>query len=209
MIREPRDTWLYRFAYLWVPVLFKLLFRMKITGAEHIPRTGPVVLASNHLSNTDPFFLGVSCPRQIHFIAKAELWKPRILGWVIEAFGAFPIRRGGADREAVRTAFEYLNAGAVIGIFPEGHRQRDGRLGPLNPGFALFSLKNGVVTIPVALTGTNLVVRGRRLHFPRVTVSFGPPLHLPDPSVPRSERARLVTQRLEESLRNLLGQPKP
>jgi cytidylate kinase len=207
MVRGPLDTLLYRVAYWLIPPLWKTVFRMSISGREHFPLSGAVVLASNHRSNLDPFFLGVSAPRQIHFMAKAELWKVRSLGRLIERLGAFPIARGEADREAVRRALEVLGAGAVLGIFPEGHRQRQGHFGDIHSGVTLFSLREGVVTIPVVMEGTEAVVRGRRLGFPRVCVTFGPPLQLPDEGLPRSQRALVASERLAESFRTLISLP--
>ncbi len=179
MVRSPLDTLLYRFAYSFIPPLWRLLYRMEISGREHFPPAGPVVLASNHRSNLDPFFLGASAPRQIHFMAKAELWKVGALGWLIDKLGAFPINRGEADRQAVRKALDTLAAGAVLGIFPEGSRQRQGGFGDIHPGVTLFSLREGVVTIPVVMEGTERIMRGRMIRFPKVRVAFGPP---PPPS---------------------------
>ncbi len=110
----------------FIPPLWRFVFRMSIEGPENIPLTGPVLLASNHRSNLDPFFLGVSFPRQVHFMAKAELWKFKPLGRVIDVLGTFPVNRGEADRAAVKRALEMLGAGAVVGMFPEGRRQRGG-----------------------------------------------------------------------------------
>ena len=203
MVRSPLDTLLYRFAYSFLPTLWRLLFRMEISGREHFPLSGPVVLASNHRSNLDPFFLGVSAPRQIHFMAKAELWKVSILGYLIDRLGAFPINRGEADRQAVRRALEVLVAGAVLGIFPEGHRQRHGGFGEIHPGVTLFSLREGAVTIPVVMDGTERIMRGRMMRFPRVRVVFGPPLLLPEPNVARSERALVTSIRLTEAFKEL------
>lgn len=203
MNRNPLDTWLYRLAYSFVPPIWKFIFRMEITGADNIPRSGPVVLASNHRSNLDPFFLGVSCPRQIHFMAKAELWKVGLLGRVIDAMGAFPITRGEADRQAVRKALEVLGEGALLGMFPEGHRQRHGGFGEINPGVTLFSLRDGVVTIPVVLDGTERVVMGRFLRLPKVRVTFGPPLEIPGADIPRSQRAVVAGQRLTAAFERL------
>ncbi len=203
MVRSPLDTLLYRFAYSFLPTLWRLLFRMEISGREHFPLSGPVVLASNHRSNLDPFFLGVSSPRQIHFMAKAELWKVSILGYLIDRLGAFAINRGEADRQAVRRALEVLVAGAVLGIFPEGHRQRHGGFGEIHPGVTLFSLREGAVTIPVVMDGTERIMRGRIMRFPRVRVVFGPPLLLPEPNVARSERALVTSIRLTEAFKEL------
>jgi cytidylate kinase len=203
MVRSPLDTLLYRFAYSFIPTLWRLLFRMEISGQEHFPLSGPVVLASNHRSNLDPFFLGVSAPRQIHFMAKAELWKVSILGYLIDRLGAFPINRGEADRQAVRRALEVLVAGAVLGIFPEGHRQRHGGFGEIHPGVTLFSLRQETVTIPVVMDGTERIMRGRMMRFPRVRVAFGPPLLLPEADVARSERALVTSIRLTEAFNEL------
>ena len=205
MIRGPLDTLLYRFAYSFLPPLWRLVFHMKISGLDYFPATGAVVLASNHRSNLDPFFLGVSSPRQIHFMAKAELWKVKPLGRILDVLGAFPVRRGEADRRAVKQAIEVLAAGAVLGIFPEGHRQRSGVFGEIHPGASLFSLREGVVTIPVLMQGTESVVKGRLVHFPHVRVSFGPPLELPAKTVPHAQRALVTTERITEAYRSLLS----
>ncbi len=205
MVRGPLDTPLYRFAYSFIRALVKLLFRVRIEGAENIPLTGPVVLASNHRSNLDPFFVGISSPRMVHFMAKAELWRSRLLGRVIEKMGAFPVKRGEADRNAVRHALEVLDAGAVVGLFPEGHRQRDRELGNIRAGVAMFSLREGTKTIPVVMRGTDRVVRNRILHFPRVRIVFGPPLDMPGSDLPRSERVTLATERLVAAFEDLLN----
>jgi len=203
MVRSPLDTLLYRFAYCFIPSLWRPLFRMRISGREHFPLSGAVVLACNHRSNLDPFFLGVSVPRQVHFMAKAELWKVRPLGRVIDRLGSFPITRGEADRQAVRRALEVLGAGAVLGIFPEGHRQPEGKFGDIHPGVTLFSLRHGVVTIPVVMEGTGQVLRGRMFRLPRVRVTFGPPLELPNQGVPRSQRELVASGRLADAFRGL------
>ena len=138
-------------------------------------------------------------------MAKAELWKVRPLGWLINKMGAFPIARGEADRQGIRRALEVLGAGAVLGIFPEGHRRRDGRFGDINPGVTLFSLREGVPTIPVVMEGTERVLSGRRLRFPRVRVTFGPPLELPGQEVPRSQRALIASENLAQAFGALLS----
>jgi cytidylate kinase len=206
MVRSPLDTLLYRFAYSFLPPLWRAAFRMRITGTEHIPTQGPVLLACNHRSNLDPFFLGVSTPRQIHFMAKAELWKVKALGRVITAFGAFPVYRGQADRAAVRRGLEILEEGAVLGMFPEGHRQRQGGFGDINPGVALFALREGVTTIPVVMEGTEKIVRRGRPRLSRVSVAFGPPLPIPTAEQSRSQRSAAVARSLKVAFHELNGQ---
>jgi len=204
MVKSPLDTGLYRFAYSFLTPLWRFAFRMNVRGSENIPLTGPVLVASNHRSNLDPFFVGVSFPRQVHFMAKAELWKVKVLGGVIDMLGSFPVKRGEADRTAVKRALEILGAGAVVGMFPEGRRQQRGALGEIHPGVSLLSLREGVVTVPMVLDGTERAVRKGLPRFPRVTVTFGAPLELPSDDLPRSERARVVTERLVEAFQELL-----
>jgi len=201
--RSPGDTWLYRFAYTFLPFLWRLFYRMEIHGVENVPTSGPVVLACNHRSNLDPFFLGVSCPRQIHFMAKRELWRFWLLGKLIDWLGAFSVTRGGADRQAVRKALAVLDSQAVLGLFPEGHRYREGRLGEISPGVTLFSLREGVATVPVYMQGTDKACRLAGLRWPKVRVAFGPPLQVPPAELPRPERAALVKERLEHALLSL------
>lgn len=208
MMRSPLDTFLYRVAFSFLPPLWRLVFRMRIVGASHIPCEGPVVFASNHRSNLDPFFLGVSSPRQIHFMAKAELWKIPALGRVITAMGAFPVSRGAADRQAVRHALHILDRGAVLGLFPEGRRHRDGCLGDISSGVTLFSLRDRVTTIPVFMQGTERISMRGIPRLPRVSVTFGPPLDLPDPETPKTQRAELTKLRLIEAFRSLDGDSK-
>jgi cytidylate kinase len=205
MVSGPLDTWLYRFAFSFIPPVWRLLFRMKIYGAHNIPRTGAVLLVSNHRSNLDPFFVGVSFPRQIHFMAKAELWKVKPLGRLIDLLGTFPVNRGEADRKAVKRALDTLAAGAVVGMFPEGHRQRTKHMGDIQAGVSLFALRDGVATIPMIVDGSERVVRGGLLRLHRVTATFGPPLELPGADVPRAQRAQLVTERLNQAFSDLLA----
>jgi len=205
MIRSPLDTWLYRVAYTIIPPLCRLFFRMRVTGTENLPAGGPVLVACNHRSNLDPFFLGSATPRMIHFMAKAELWSFKPLGWALERLGTFAVKRGEADRQAVKQALAYLEAGAVVGLFPEGRRQRELPLGEIRAGVSLFSLREGVVTVPAVIRGTDRIVRNHLLFLPRVHVIFGAPLEIPVHEAPRSERATVTTQRLIDALQGLLA----
>jgi len=204
MVRGPLDNWLYRFAYSFIPSVWRVMFRMKIKGAENIPRTGAVLLVSNHRSNLDPFFVGSAFPRQIHFMAKSELWKVKALGRLIDLLGTFPVHRGEADRHAVKRALDTLASGAVVGMFPEGHRQRNGEMGEIQAGVSLFALRDGVATVPMIVDGTERLIRKGLLRLTRVTVTFGPPLVLPGGDLPRSQRSQLVTERLNKAFRDLL-----
>lgn len=203
--RGPADTRLYRFVWALITRLFHVLFRMRVEGREHVPAEGAVVVASNHLSNIDPVFLGVTCPRQIHFMAKSELWGFRPLGALVQGLGAFPVRRGEADREAIRSAVSLLDARAVVGIFPEGHRQKQGKLGVAQPGVALLAAREGVKTVPAAITGTDRILRGGIPRLPRVTVTFGPPVDVAVEGLSRGERHTEIGRRIMASIGGMLG----
>jgi len=154
--------------------------RWEVEGAERMPASGPVILVSNHLHNADPPLLGASLPRRIHFMAKQELFDVPVGGFLVWTFGAFPVRRFEADVQAFRAARRLLQHGAVIGMFPEGHRSRQASLIKAHPGTALLALRSGAPVLPVAITGTERI-RGPRilLQRPRITVTVGEPFVLP------------------------------
>ncbi|MCR4399974.1 MAG: lysophospholipid acyltransferase family protein [Syntrophomonadaceae bacterium] len=134
------------------------LFRWRVEGEEHIPRTGPVILAANHLSNWDPILVGAACSRPVHFMAKEEMFRSRWLAWLLTRIHAFPVRRGSADRRALRTALDRLAQGEVLGIFPEGTRSKTGELARPQPGIAMLALRSGAPVVPVACIGSDRVL---------------------------------------------------
>src|SRR5579871_5757789 len=105
---------------------FTALIRLRAEGIWHMPKEGGVVLVSNHLCLVDPLLLGAIFPRQLHFMAKEEIFRIKPLGWWLRQSGSFSVRRGESDRAALRTAEELLRAGGVVMIFPEGHRSESG-----------------------------------------------------------------------------------
>jgi 1-acyl-sn-glycerol-3-phosphate acyltransferase len=140
-------------------------------------------------------------------MAKVELWKFKPLGWAMDGFGTFPISRGEADRSAIKRGLEILDRNEVLGVFPEGHCHRGEGLDPLRSGISLFSLREGVVTVPAAMRGTDKAFRHGFPHFPKIDVVIGKPLEMPGPEVPRTERGRVVTERVREALLTLLATP--
>ena len=130
--------------YTLVKNLFKILFtiflRLKVEGTENIPKDGPLVIASNHLSLLDPPVLGTAATRKVHFMAKEELFVP-VLGTIYKILGAFPVRRGGADRAAIKHGIDILESGQVLAIFPEGTRSKTGELGKAQPGALMMASK--------------------------------------------------------------------
>lgn len=144
----------YRFAHLLVRA-FLLLLGMKVEGAEHLPAEGPVIVAANHVSNWDPVAVAVSFKRPVHFMAKSELFQNRFLGNLLRKLHAFPVKRGSADRGAIRNALAILDNGEVLGIFPEGARNKTGQDMKAQSGVAMLALKSGTSVVPVACIGTN------------------------------------------------------
>ena len=151
--------------------------RPHITGREHIPKSGAVLLVSNHLSLADPVVLMRASPRPLVFMAKEELWRSPPARAILRFWGgSFPVRRGQADIGAVRDALELLRAGYPLVLFPEGTRHPEG-LGPAHPGVGYIASRAHCPILPVAITGTDSI-RGfsSLLRRPRYAVQFGAPL---------------------------------
>lgn len=163
----------YKFCHTLFPLIFKVWLRFEVIGEENIPKTGPVVLAANHLSLLDPPVLGAAASRPVHFMAKAELFKPAFFGWIIRKLGVFPVRRGGADRQAIKTGLSLLEDNRVVAVFPEGTRSKTGELGRAGGGAFLMAVRSGAAVVPAYIDGTDLK---RHPGWPKVRVIFGSPL---------------------------------
>lgn len=197
----------YRILHSILRLIFLTVFRWRIIGLENVPATGGLIVASNHLSLWDPPLIGCALPlsRKIHFMAKAELFSWPIFRWVITELGAFPVRRGMADRTAIRTALTLVEEGGVFGIFPEGTRSKTGELGQPAPGMAMIALKAGAPIVPAAVIGTNKVFRQGSL-FPQFEVRFGKPIILPEGRNDREAIEYVNTLVMQEISRLLLGE---
>ena len=150
----------YRFVQLLFRVLFSIFFRLETIGRENIPHEGPVVIASNHVSLLDPPMIGTAASRPIHFMAKSELF--------------VPVHRRAADTHAIRHAFKLLKDRKVLGIFPEGHRIRTGKLGKAEPGAMEIAIKGRAQVVPTAILGSNL--GAQKGFWPHIKVVFGQPI---------------------------------
>ncbi len=158
--------------------LMRLLFRVEGHGTEHIPAEGAVLIVANHSSVLDPPIVGGMCPRQLTFLAKAELFRIPGFGWLIRRLGAQPLRREGADPSALRMAQRVLAEGKALLVFPEGTRGEEGFLREAKGGAALLAVQSGATVVPAYVYGTGRAwPRGRRLPRPvKVRVTFGAPL---------------------------------
>jgi 1-acyl-sn-glycerol-3-phosphate acyltransferase len=196
-----RPSPFYRFVALLSWPVIKGLFRLRAEGVENVPQEGGVVLAANHLSNFDPWPLGIPLfpNRYLRFMAKSELfWWP--LGPIIRAGGAFKVRRGEGDLEAMNKAVELVRDGHVVVMFPHGTRQRKGLVKKYRPrshtGAARIALETGVPLVPAAIAGTDRLTR-----FGPLRVRYGKPLDL-DGLDARAATEQLMTEleRLGEGL---------
>jgi 1-acyl-sn-glycerol-3-phosphate acyltransferase len=177
--------WYWLFKYVFMGPLLSLLGRPKVQGLEHVPDSGAVILASNHLAVADSFYLPLVVRRRITFLAKAEYFtgtglKGWFTRWFYTAAGQVPIDRTNADaaQSALDTAERILTEGKLLGMYPEGSRSPDGRLYKGKTGLARLALQTGVPVIPVAMVGTNVVnpPGSKMWRFGRVEVKFGKPM---------------------------------
>ncbi len=166
---------LYAFARCFFVAFFRWFFRAEVTGTEHLPKDGPVILAANHLSNWDPPFLACFLSRTVSYMAKVELFKNPVFAAAIRSCHAFPVKRGAADRGAVKAAMQVLKAGGVLGVFPEGTRSRTGEIQKAEAGVALFASMGNAPVVPAAILGTNEIFSGKKF-FPRLAVIYGEPM---------------------------------
>jgi len=170
----------------------RLFGRCEVIGTSNVPETGGVLLCANHVSYIDPPAVGAGSPRPVRFMAKSELFRIPVLGAIISGAGAFPVKRGTADRAALRKAIEYLQVGEVVGMFPEGKRSMDGTLLEAELGVGMIALRAQVPVIPVGLVNTHKLLPPHSciLHFSRVRIVFGPPVELTCTDRPAAKRWR-------------------
>jgi len=169
----------YSFACLGVRLLLRLFTRCRVEGLENVPPSGPLLLVANHLNLVDPPVLGALLPRRIVFVAKEELFRMPLVGWIVKWYGAFGIKRGQADLQALRTAVSVLRSGGVLGMFPEGHRSRTGKMQEAYAGAALVALMGEAPVLPVGIDGTDRLRSPLSLLTrPAITVRVGPPFTL-------------------------------
>ncbi len=166
--------------FLWTAIrvlgqiFFAIVARVRLSGLENIPAAGPFIIASNHLSWFDVPLIPAYFSRPVIYMAKEETFLGK-LGWLVRFLGAFPVKRGEADRQALRTADEQLKEGNIIVIFPEGTRSKTHTMAQGHSGLGMIALRSGAPVLPVAVTGSEKLLKKFR---PRVTVTYGQPMTL-------------------------------
>jgi 1-acyl-sn-glycerol-3-phosphate acyltransferase len=168
----------YHFAVWCTRALLNLFSRWRVVGLERVPLHGPLLVVCNHQNNTDPPILIAIMPRVVHCMAKQEIFDSPI-GMLARRYGAFPVRRGQADREAIRTALDLLAKRSCVGMFPEGTRSRTGGLMRAHPGAGLIAARSGAPVLPVGIVGTGRIKTFRDvLRRPRIDIMIGEPFTL-------------------------------
>jgi 1-acyl-sn-glycerol-3-phosphate acyltransferase len=209
--------WTYAVGRFFIAPLARMIYRPIVEGRENVPRQGPVIFASNHLSFIDSIAIPVAAPRPVHFLAKSSYFEGKGLsGWVKREFftsiGAIPVQRGAgqAALDALAQQRRLLDDGLAVALYPEGTRSLDGRLYKGRTGVAFLALQTGAPVVPVGLVGTSEVMPvGAKMPVlnKRITVRFGEPLDLTPHGPAESGKARrLATDEIMSAIHALTGQ---
>jgi 1-acyl-sn-glycerol-3-phosphate acyltransferase len=190
---NPLVYWLVRAI---VQPIFHLYFRLSRIGREHVPESGPVIYCSNHRSFLDPFVIGTIARRPLYYVAKQELFRHRLIAWLLSSLGAFPVVRGAGDQDMLATAKAILERGDSVLMFAEGTRIRPGALGRPKRGVGRLALETGAPVVPVAVIGTEAVRKGWRIRPHKVRIRIGSPLTFPKVEKASPQLAAAVTDRI-------------
>lgn len=192
---------LYRLVQRVLRALMPWYFEWTVEGADRLPDSGAAIVVSNHVNYLDPLAMGLTFRRPLHFMAKKELFDNPVVGWLLRKVHAFPVRRGQADRQAIRHALKILKEGEVLALFPEGTRSTTGDLQELQRGAAMLALRSGAPVIPMVILGAHEALAGGR-KIPRrgpLTVRVGEPLTF-DYNGSNSEAITAASHQIREAL---------
>jgi len=190
---------------LFVFPIYKFVFKGHLIGRDNIPQKDSFIMVSNHGSLLDPPLLGHALGRNISFMAKAELFKIPFLGFIIKACGAYPVKRGIADKNTIKTACKKLLNDNCIGIFIDGTRQKNGRVNKPKQGAALLAFKNQKLLSPVAIVNSHRLIRFKFFIplFSKIVIKVGKPVKPPQSS--SRDDLNSVTMHLQDKINNLIG----
>jgi 1-acyl-sn-glycerol-3-phosphate acyltransferase len=199
--REP--DWVYEVVRMLTSLYAWTFFRARADGAENVPVTGPVILAPNHFSFMDHFFVGAFIRRRVRFMAKSQLFVPP-MQFIFSHGGVFPVRRGYQDEEAFITANGILERGGAIVMYCEGGRSRSGELSQQpKRGIGRLALESGAPVVPVAIHGSSHVRNWKRLQFPKVSVRYGDVIRWPQVDEPTRDQQQGVANEIFGRIRTL------
>ena len=201
-VRRGRPDYMYRVVRIVLTPIILLLYRYRAIDVANVPERGPVLIAPNHFSFWDHFFVAVLLRREVH-LAKSQLFKPPVIDFIINHGGVFPVRRGHRDQEAFITAHTIFDRGGMVLMYAEGGRSRTGKLGEPKPGLGRLALEAGAPVVPVAIHGSEKVRKARRGIIPKITVQFGEPVTFAQVEHPTKEQSQEVAQQVFDRIRTL------
>jgi 1-acyl-sn-glycerol-3-phosphate acyltransferase len=201
--RTQQPNWVYELVRLLTSLYSFTFFRARSIASDNVPPSGPVILAPNHFSFMDHFFLGAFIRRKVRFMAKSQLFsKPFV--WIYSPGGVFPVRRGARDEEAFITAETILSDGGCVAMYCEGGRSRTGQLSDRpKRGIGRLALESGAVIVPVAIHGSSKVRNWKKLQFPKVTVQYGEPFRYERVSEPTREQQQAAAEDIFSEIKAL------
>jgi 1-acyl-sn-glycerol-3-phosphate acyltransferase len=202
--RSRRPDWVYQAVRVVLTPYLLLLHRARCIDSDNIPADGPVIIAPNHFSFLDHFFVAVYLRRKVHFMAKSQLFR-RPLQFIFTHGGVFPVRRGHQDEQAFKTAHAVLARGDIVVMYAEAGRSRSGELGKPRHGIGRLALESGAPVVPTAIAGTEQARNWKRLQFPKVTVQFGEPLRFERVTEPTKEQAQAASEQVFDRVKVLHG----
>jgi len=204
--RSRGPDWMYELVRIVVSFYTWIAFRARSIGSDQVPAAGSVILAPNHFSFMDHFFLAVFARRKVRFMAKSQLFTPP-LQFIYTHGGVFPVRRGYADEEAFITAEKILNEGGTVAMYCEGGRSRTGQVGTeAKRGIGKLALETGAPIVPVAIHGSQRVRNWKRLQFPKVTIQYGEPFRYEKIEDPTREQQQAVADEILIEIRELYAE---
>jgi 1-acyl-sn-glycerol-3-phosphate acyltransferase len=199
-----RPDWVYELVRVVLTPYLLFVFRARCIDSDKIPVEGPVIVAPNHFSFLDHFFVAVYVRRKVHFMAKSQLFK-RPMQFIYTHGGVFPVRRGQRDTRSMDLAKTILGRGDLIVMYAEGGRSRTGELGEAKPGVGKLALETGVPVVPTAIVGTERARNWKRLQFPKVTVQYGDPIRFEQVEEATREQAQAAADVIFTEIKALHG----
>ena len=200
--RNRRPDWMYTLVRMLLTPYLMVVHRARAISTENVPEAGPAIVAPNHFSFLDHFFVAVYLRRKVQFMAKSQLFK-RPMQFIYRHGGVFPVRRGFRDEEAFKTAHAILARGDIVLMYPEGGRSRSGELGEAKSGLGRLALESGAPVVPTAIVGTQKARNWKRLSFPKVTVLYGEPVRFEKVEDPTREQQQAAAELIFERVKAL------
>jgi 1-acyl-sn-glycerol-3-phosphate acyltransferase len=192
-VRRGKPDWVYTLVRMVLTPYLLIVHRARALETRQVPEAGQCIIAPNHFSFLDHFFVAVYLRRKVNFMAKSQLFK-RPMQFIYTHGGVFPVRRGFADEEAFKTAHAVLARGDIVLMYPEGGRSRSGELGEPKRGLGRLALESGAPVVPTAIVGTAGARNWKRLSFPKVTVLYGEPVRFEKIENPSKEEQQAAAE---------------